>query len=414
MQAHPTFYFSLDPEYACPKNLHLYDLWVRLQERQGSKNVEPAGEDRGRKDILARSRDELRGLKDPWYDGCAYGATILVSPNKGLDEKLLSNTSDPARDVTMQLAERWASNSFYAPGTKAMVQLCHAESAADAYGPVELELAGFRSQASGYVHRWSREVPHSFLLGCLTLDKDLVKQAHFEHSGVQIGKDLWRLLSPQADGVPPDFEQRHLIQEHNWVAVWNRRGIAMACREQQMDPVDRLKGCLTDLTRVVKFINDPPPEESASRDKIEEWLAGIRKAQKSLIQIEAANCNQHSRVLRKLLEAVNLAAISERIADLAESYRDEEEANTGRLIGDVLAFASILGLILGYFQIEGIGLLKDKLGQGGVYAFGYAFGIIGGILLWLLYRKARSGGFRKGRKESSETKNPKAEGNNKV
>jgi hypothetical protein len=148
---------------------------------------------------------------------------------------------------------------------------------------------------------------------------------------------------------------------------------------------NELKKSLQSLAEVMLIINEPP-RDCPKSGEIELWLTRVRTAQQNLTRIEAANIGSGNRILRRFLEAVNLSEISARVADLAESYRDEEEADRERLIGDVLAVASIAGLVLAYFQVEGVKWFGDAPEK---RVKVYATGGIGAAILLVLYLFSR-------------------------
>jgi hypothetical protein len=288
----------------------------------------------------------------------------------------------------MQLVDAWASNGFYAESEPASLGFCGVDRS-----PETFPLDSFRLRASDCVQQWLdlRQKDQQFLFGLLVLHEktDAIHSDGLRTCGSLIGRDLWRLISPQSEGIPPDFETRHLIQEQDWIAVWNRNGVAVACRKGDIGRFAQLRRSLTDLAQVIQFIRHLTLEEGSDRrspDSAKRWLDRIRQEQFRLIQIEAGNFGHGDRVLRRLLEAMNLPEISERISDLAESYRDEGEARRGDRISDVLAVASILSLVAGYFQIEGVGILREVF-AGSTVSPGYihGVGVLGLVLLMGFY-----------------------------
>jgi hypothetical protein len=398
----PSFFFSLDPESEKEKRLHLYDLWVRLQEREGRERVLVPDGEKGREDVLARAENGKGGLFDPWYEG--YQATIVVTPKRGL-RKDKDYSSDVQLDPTMKLVADWAANSFYEAGKEVILQRWDGSRSETKDGPGQeenLKLTSFRTEASGHVNRLLakvRSVPsperekkeeHSFLLGRLFLpENQRLDTPEFRHSTRQIGQDLWRLISPHPEGVPPDFESRHLLVDQHWVAVWNRHGIAMACKRkhpewgEQGTAFAELGKTLGQLASIVATLQVSP-----SRKERAQWLDTTREAQVKLLSIEASHFGPTGRVLRPLLEATNLAEVSERIAQLAESYRDDEEGDRERLLADVLAVTSVLALGLSYLQVEGMGMLKDLgLSPASQRLVTYATGVA--LLVALIYGYGR-------------------------
>jgi hypothetical protein len=381
------FFFALDPEFARSRKLHLYDLWVRLQQREGTAREIPDGEKTKRLDVLARGSDGRSGLLDPWFDG--YDATILVSPNKP-SEAVKQYVPEIDSDPTMKLVAAWASNGFYRPKSMASIQWCPPDSGDSGLqeGSIELSLEAFREEAWTQVGNFNGRATKGFTLANLKLRKRTESVGWNKDSEEQVGKDLWRLISTHPKGVPPDFREKHLIVDVDWIAVWNRNGMAIAfkncgkpeCREK--DDLDKLRKYLISLASIRNVIG----EVGSKTPKIKSLLDDVREAQRRLIELESNLSGPGDRAFRRLMENFNLSGLSERIADLAEGYRDEEESDRASLIGDVLAVASIAGLVLAYFQVEGVKWFGDAPEK---HVKVYATGGIGAVILLVLYLFSR-------------------------
>jgi hypothetical protein len=352
----PRYWISLDTEKAAPSRMHLYDLWTMLQEREGyARTLRPKSDSQEpRNDILARDELGKEGLFDPWYDGNAYSGTILDTPNRGVQPSERGQD-----DPIFKLVRQWMARGFYNPAARPERISFSIQSEHISIHPERRSIvAPERFEADKFREEAHKSLKNDCLhLGLLDLNRSL--KINDKQSGpisAQIGHDLWRLISPYQQGLPPDFEENHLLSDQNWIAVWHRHGIAVAMVRNPgaFDLESQLKESLQSLAEVMRIIEQEPKS-----GEIESWLARVRTAQQNLIQIEAANVRGQNRILRRFLEAVNLSEISARVADLAESYRDEEEADRERLIGDVLAVASIAGLVLAYFQVEGVKWFGD-------------------------------------------------------
>lgn len=165
--------------------------------------------------------------------------------------------------------------------------------------------------------------------------------------------------------VLPDFRERHLVVDVEWIAVWNRNGLAIAFKncgkpgsmeEGECKSLSTLWEWLKSLASVMEAIGRVGTSEILN---VKSLLDDVREAQKKLVKLESSLSGPGDRAFRRLMENFNLSGLSERIADLAEGHRDEEEADRERLIGDVLAVASIAGLVLAYFQVEGVKWFGD-------------------------------------------------------
>lgn len=377
----PRYWISLDTEKAAPRRMHLYDLWTMLQEREGYARTlrQESGSQEPRDDILARDELGKGGLFDPWYDGNAFLGTILDTPDRG------ARHSEEGRvDPVFKLVRRWVALSYYNPSARPeRISFPIQKESGPIFAPEYFDADKFREESHKSLMNFRLH------LGLMDLNRSL--KIEDDQSGpisVQIGRDLWRLISSHPQGFPPDFEENHLLSDRDWVAVWNRRGIAVAMVRNPDGSVleNELKESLQSLAEVMLIINEPPPRDCPKSGEIELWLTRVRTAQQNLTRIEAANVGSGNRILRRFLEAVNLSEISARVADLAESYRDEEEADRERLIGDVLAVASIAGLVLAYFQVEGVKWFGDAPEK---RVKVYATGGIGAAILLVLYLFSR-------------------------
>jgi len=373
----PRYWISLDTEKAAPRRMHLYDLWTMLQEREGyARTLRPKSDSQElRKDILARDELGKEGLFDPWYDGNAYSGTILDTPNRGVQP-----SEGGQDDPIFKLVRQWVARSYYNPAARPeRISFSIQNEGRSVVARERLDADKFREEA----HISLKDA--CLHLGLLDLNPSL--KIDDDQSGpisAQIGHDLWRLISSHQQGFPPDFEENHLLSDRDWIAVWNRRGIAVAMvrKPGALGLESELKATLQSLAEVMLIIKQKPSKSG----EIASWLARVRTAQENLIQIEAANFRGENRILRSFLEAVNLSEISARVADLAESYRDEEEADRERLIGDVLAVASIAGLVLAYFQVEGVKWFGDAPEK---RVKVYTTGGIGAAILLVLYLFSR-------------------------
>jgi len=316
------YVFSLDPEFAVPRRLHLYDLWATLQQGEGPRQTESGKPEAHRRDVLARAADGVHGLNDPWYDGNAYSASIIDTPNRG---SILSKDGEVGEDedAVMHRVGRWISRSFYQS-----------------------------PEASGFFYRWSElsdrveRVALRAHLGCglpSVVGVDDTKQLifaqvmlnphltmsgpGFAQSSRQIGEALWRILARQSYGVPVDFEERHLIRGDGWVAVWNRRGVAVAAKDTSLIEVIR-----EDIARIAEIlhsialqINAPKPSGSLDEREAqaEARLNRSRQTLKQLTELECKSRTEAGRSLRLLLDAVAVSSLARQVDVLNNTERDE-------------------------------------------------------------------------------------------
>lgn len=233
-QNHSDYFFSLDLERAGTR--HLYPVWARLQEAELGylRQVPPPPEalelntreqqarDQGRTCCRSGFEERAAGyaafFDDPWFDGVNYRCTIIPTPNRGTWLGPAGVKPDLSDDPVAALVERELTEAVF-------------------HGPVTLVES--RSGPTVEVATTTRtfpalhEVP-SVPAECLRLvhigldpDANLIADRFVEQVGVQ----LWRQLDAECRvGVPTDFRERHLIRASDWVAVWSRRGCAIAAK----------------------------------------------------------------------------------------------------------------------------------------------------------------------------------------
>ena len=411
------YFFSLDPEYARPQNLHLYDLWATLQAKEGAPaDVEPS-RGGGRKDILAQAHDPEAGWGDPWYDGGAFGGTIVVTPQSGARYPR-ATTYGPtvSEDPIMHVVGRWASRTFYANDTEAGIGV--AERVVYSWNEKEPNdgVIGkdatfkFEDLSSGSEKLQLASDRSSLTYGQIYLSRAVCgeQERDFAHSAPQIGEMLWRLISSHPAGIPTDFHSRHLIVGGGWVAVWNRGGIAVAAAKgSDYGLFEGLRKDVKDLAEImarIDWILSGNPDNKPPDDEIEKRLQYSRQLIERLVRLERQSKSIEGRILRPFLEAVGMDKIAmeidtldnvyraqlqgtrdheERIFDEDAMERDEAEKRRDKLLTNVLAVASALGLGFSWLQLDGAKIFFGAEDHPNVWSYGGA--LILTVLLLLIY-----------------------------
>lgn len=341
----PMYFFSLDPEYAVPRRLHLYDLWVTLQAEEGADRA-GKGDGPGRVDVLARSRDGQRGLLDPWFDGNSYSATIVVSPNGGSGIVRAASGSAPEDDPVMRVAARWLNRSFYADSVVKGVQSSWA--GGEGVLPAHL-LRGDIEQG-----RWEPALPSGgddskhLLFASVELREGLSMDGPgFVHSARQIGESLWRFIAPLPTGLPPDFQERHLMRGEDWVLVWNRRGIAVASKRSMDELGLDVRAVAEILARIDRSLDSAPGE---SQEMVRLRLKESRSMLEQVTRLERKCRSDEGRAIRPFLEAVGLGNVAREVDALNNLYRDTLETRRDNVLTDVLAVGSFLAIAVSWIQ----------------------------------------------------------------
>jgi hypothetical protein len=343
------YFFALDPEYAVPRNLHLYDLWVTLQIEEGPQRV-AAPDQNPRTDVVARAADCSSGLWDPWFDGNNYAATIVVSPRRGAGPNLTHGRFGPTteEDPVLRVAARWIGRSFY-KSTEANGTLFSWRS-----GGNEMQEHHLRGDIeTGWKNpHWGTE---SLLFAQVDLKEILpTGTPEFEPACFQIGEDLWRLIATARSGFPPDFRARHLVRGDDWILVWNRRGIAVASKRPMTELARDVETVARILERVDRNLhgaaNGAQPAARINDSLVKERLADSQWTLEQVTALERKCRSDEGRAIRPFLEAVGLSTVARDVDALNNLYRDTLETRRDNMLTDVLAIGSFLALAISWMQ----------------------------------------------------------------
>ena len=208
------YVFSLDPERAVPRSLHLYNLWARLQISEVRHLHElPAGEFGSK--CACRSGFEKRAgalgqfFADPWFYGSPYQCTIVPAPSQGTVIGEAGRNSDLSDDPVADLARQELELSFY--GEQVLIQDLPI-SAHDLSTSIQRRTfrACFYPLAALGTLPFTGRSRIRFGLVRLTEDAQPIRVGFAE----QVGKLLWQVLDPEAGtNLPSDFLSRHLLVE---------------------------------------------------------------------------------------------------------------------------------------------------------------------------------------------------------
>ena len=317
-------FFALDPERA--RGRHLYPLWAALQAAEVLARAEPGGPPAAalppqhpaepdadyetRADLPVRRwfRRRARGLAahfaDPWWDGDAFAGTIVRTPNAGAWIGRPGQRPDLSDDPVARIAAAVLEDRFFAaPGT--------------------LEDRSIDAEVgddSPFAHdfRAPRPAPPAadgrFRFGLVELSGD----APLLRAGVaaQIGRALWPALEPEdTPDVPSDFEARHLIADHDSVAVWNRRGALIAYKLSAAARAEKLRAMFHEMSALARELSG----ETAGLDQLRGLQHRAAKLRWQLALPEA----------RPLVRFYDAVGLHELVGGLRE--RAETEATGGSL-----------------------------------------------------------------------------------
>jgi hypothetical protein len=274
---HVDYYFSLDPE-AIP-GAHLYSVWALLQEHEINARPGNAPEFPPRRDFAGRaSGPAVSAFSDPWYDGNAYQATIVVTPAFGTRIGPAGERDDLADDSIVRLVESFFDHRLWSGAQEIHDFACTCK-------PDKSESQVQTSQVLD-APRLLVDAHYRFAAVALA------PQVRIHESGLnrEIARRVWRTLAPGQSGYPSDFEQRHIVSSELAVGCWNRHGIAVAYLDTPDGRTvrDKLRQVLQDMARVGSFIHAVTTDQNQlSPDELYQRLHDVATLKWAVSQSDA-------------------------------------------------------------------------------------------------------------------------------
>ncbi|MEQ1839089.1 MAG: hypothetical protein ABL994_01660 [Verrucomicrobiales bacterium] len=300
------YIFALDPERA--DGLHLYPLWARLQEAafQAERISTNFSEEATRWDFKGR-----RVGPDPWYDGNAYAATIIDTPNQGTG--LASAQTDgltprqqhsrnPGGIPTVEdiLRRELESSWFKDPSELSEIVDFPCYKTSDC----TLEQVAYRNHSVWKTTR-IRVTANSLRYSDIELNRSGVEpyDAALAH---QIGQLLWGVIEVEGiETVPTDFDSRHLVQTAHNIVVWNRRGAVVGWfGEEGKAYADQIRQWLKKIATIRMEVQEllKSGETTLRFEKSDQLL-------KDVVELRYDAAQPSGRVLRTLIEATSFEGL---------------------------------------------------------------------------------------------------------
>ncbi|MEZ6049653.1 MAG: hypothetical protein R3C11_29545 [Planctomycetaceae bacterium] len=243
------YFFSLDPERA--GDCHLYSVWARLQQHEALTLQQPYNSIlhsmiksnngvHNRPGFEKRAGNDTSVFDDPWFDGHNYQATIVVTPNRGSLIGPPGNSSDLSDDPVVKIVQSELEMSIFRS---------------------DVVIEDFATEASD-----SLCIRHSLPINEATILSPPIKYKSLRYATIeletdfdllsndvskQIGEHLWRIIdTDHSRGIPTDFTERHLRWDENMIAVWSRRGIAIAFIPSAINSIDEVRPLLSKVAEL--------------------------------------------------------------------------------------------------------------------------------------------------------------------
>ena len=239
------YWFSLNPE-AIP-GAHLYPVWALLQKLEVEARVRASlAEAAARPGFGERADGKYLGqFRYPWFDGGTYLGTIVVTPADGTWIAEAGTRNDLSDDTVVQAVVRYFESTQWT-GKEELRDFAASKEVADVPAQKEHVLTAPRALGK-----------HAYRVVTVAMRSDA--QLFESRLGYNVAQRLWRTLAPGTQGVPLDFEQRHVVTLGEAAGCWNRHGIAVAyldneagrhVRDQLADLVKEMAGLSCEITAV--------------------------------------------------------------------------------------------------------------------------------------------------------------------
>jgi len=327
------YYFSLDPERAGSRNL--YNVWARLQAEEVlseviSLNSSPQ-EGEPRRGFAARAEGHEGYFVDPWFDGSNYACTLVATPNRGTRIEKAGQAPDLNDD--------------------SIAKIVREELETPIIDVTVLDLTASIEPPEGMPQTTQDPLPYS-LVDALQKNSSPLERCYRycwvtlansvdtlrDKTAQPIGYQLWTLLEGKnGPGVPPEFDNRHLVVDAAGVGVWSRHGIVVALKKSD-SATKRFKVIQDDFRELTAIARDT--EELLNRPAIDradqEWAKRNEervdqgeRLMRRIVKLRFGLVLPERRVLQQFFEAIQLDEVVEMLRDV--NSVDVERAQTARM-----------------------------------------------------------------------------------
>lgn len=373
------YVISLDPEWARCEHIHLMDLWAKLQSGEIRNPVISFKGDFSRRPASRIFFPE--GGMELWGEGAWWSGAKVDTPIRGTtySEGKRSNLSDDG--VGLVALDHLTSLGFGEAKP-------HQRDFSWGESILKDEICGLSTfQANGFRFVRILRLPISDLGNTLP---DPVDE--------QMAERLWEWIQPVGTrGLPHDFAERHLVHRGEWVAVWNRRGIAIA-HTSSAEAIAYSKNLETEVATLARLTGEirgllrDGTRNEARLGQLEEKLHRGTEALAELAELHLRAQAGQSPVLRPFMEANGIMELASMVESmnrirLQEKVEVRERRRDDRL-QQTLAVASAAAIFLAWLQMERVGLtpgdqaaiLASDIRAWLIAGFGGLF--VSGFLLW--------------------------------
>ena len=318
------YYFSLDPEKA--GDLHLYDLWARLQQREmrarGMEDNQPLTP---RSDFLGRQVGN-----DPWYDGNAYRGTIVVTPHAG--SLLAAGTAaDLSDDAIAGVVREGLEDSVFAS------KVTWRDMPLADNGPSTTGEATLDDLPAPPAHAAFRRA-HVKLSEAVAFRSGAI--------ATQVANRLWPMVAPPGSTSPP---ADHVVLESGALVVWSRQGAVIAYHGSTEAVI--VRGLLDALDEFVAVRREAHALATRNSNQPAQRLAAGRKLLERVARLKLTADGPNGLSLGRLMQDSSFEDVLESLRTAAEFDQAEQTRRADNQLQGIIGLGASIGLMFGFLQI---------------------------------------------------------------
>jgi hypothetical protein len=143
----------------------------------------------------------------------------------------------------------------------------------------------------------------------------------------QVGRSLWPLLDGDAGpGVPTDFLERHLVKRADWMAIWNRRGAAVAYKLRAEATVTRLSELFRTMADLTSGLDHLIAQQDQRASTIDQTADEAEQLVRRVAGLKHKLVLPENRLAARFFEATRLDEFLENTRTLSRSAADRRLA----------------------------------------------------------------------------------------
>ena len=269
------YFIALDPESSGSANL--YPLWARLQREEvraaHARDSSASPNASVRRGFEARAGNDATAFADPWFDAPNYACKLVATPYGGtfIGGAAAGLSSDPIAEIVRVELE----GNLYVEELRARDYPGREGGASPDWFVVDPRVGEAASAPQSAYFRWAsvRLREGTDVFNPLLAD--------------QISATLWSVLHPDDVGRGPQSPVRETFRQGGMLAVWSRRGVAVAYEARARERVETLAVLFAEIVSIARRIDGLVDGLAADQTDGVDARAAVARTRERVEQSEA-------------------------------------------------------------------------------------------------------------------------------